>query len=127
MYISFFVNILIARPLHIYKIILSIGLNNYTASVSTTEQCLQEDGKPLFGSLTSRREDCVAALVRFSAVCSQVIQQEMVRKLCIRLLSSKCCSETSFLYYFVQIKIYIYVGKYEPVICWSGTQYGFER
>ena len=54
-----------------------------------TEQCLREEDKALFGTLSSRQADCLSALVKFSAVCSQVITSEVVKKHCVRLLSGE--------------------------------------
>ena len=54
-----------------------------------TEQCLRDEMKPLFGSLPSRQADCLSSLVKFAAVCSQVIQPDVVKKHCITLLSGQ--------------------------------------
>ena len=55
----------------------------------STEQCLRDEMKPLFGSLPSRQADCLSSLVKFAAVCSQVIQPDVVKKHCITLLSGQ--------------------------------------
>ena len=53
----------------------------------SSEQCLRQDGKPLFGCLSSRQADCLSSLVRFAAVSSQVITADVIRKHCVTLLS----------------------------------------
>ncbi|KAI0239314.1 E3 ubiquitin-protein ligase UBR2 [Lamellibrachia satsuma] len=60
-------------------------------TITATEQCLRDEGKPLFGSLPSRQGDCLSSLVKFAAVCSQVIQPDVVKKHCITLLSALVC------------------------------------
>ena len=58
-----------------------------------TEQCLRDEEKALFGTLTSRQSDCLSALVKFSAVCSQVITSEVVKRHCVTLLSGEHISK----------------------------------
>ncbi|XP_064624216.1 E3 ubiquitin-protein ligase UBR2-like isoform X2 [Lineus longissimus] len=57
-------------------------------SIQVIEQCLRAEGKPLFGSMSSRQTDCLCALVRLGAVVGQVVQPDEVRKHCIRLLTA---------------------------------------
>ena len=56
-----------------------------------SEQCLRDEEKPLFGALPSRQDDCLAAVVKFAAVCNQVIQPDIIKKHCVNLLSGKKC------------------------------------
>ncbi|XP_074663047.1 E3 ubiquitin-protein ligase UBR2-like [Tubulanus polymorphus] len=57
-------------------------------TIQTIEQCLRNEGKPLFGAMTSRQLDCLNALTKFAAVCNQVQTRELVKKHCIRLLTA---------------------------------------
>ena len=59
-----------------------------------TEQYLRDERKPLFGSSPSRNVDCINALVKFAAVCSHIMQQDVVKKHCLRLLSGKMFQKT---------------------------------
>ncbi|GAB1601270.1 E3 ubiquitin-protein ligase UBR2-like isoform X2 [Argonauta hians] len=62
--------------------------NTCAYTIQVIEQSLQHSNKPLFGSLPSRRSDCLVALVKFAAVCSQVMSADTVKQHCIRLLTA---------------------------------------
>lgn len=62
--------------------------NTCAYTIQVIEQSLQHDNKPLFGSLSSRRSDCLNALVKFAAVCGQVMPADTVKQHCIRLLTA---------------------------------------
>ncbi|XP_036362992.1 E3 ubiquitin-protein ligase UBR2 isoform X2 [Octopus sinensis] len=62
--------------------------NTCAYTIQVIEQSLQHNNKPLFGSLPSRRSDCLVALVKFAAVCSQVMSADTVKQHCIRLLTA---------------------------------------
>lgn len=53
------------------------------------EQYLRYENKPLFGASPSRNVDCINALVKFAAVCSHIMPQEVIKKHCLRLLSGE--------------------------------------
>ncbi|KAL3874810.1 hypothetical protein ACJMK2_037773 [Sinanodonta woodiana] len=56
-------------------------------TIHSTEQLLRDEEKPLFGALSTRQADCLKALVKFAATCSQGMSTETVREHCVRLLS----------------------------------------
>lgn len=47
---------------------------------------LQEEGKPLFGALSSRQMDCLYPLVSYSALCPLVSDVSMTKQHCLKLL-----------------------------------------
>jgi E3 ubiquitin-protein ligase UBR2 len=73
--------------------ILSWSTCAYT--IMATEQSLRDEGKPLSGALPSRQADCLAALVRFAAVCNQVIQPDIIKKHCVNMLSASILERSS--------------------------------
>lgn len=56
-------------------------------TIQVIEQSLRDEGKPLFGALTSRQLDCLNGLLKITAVCGQVIKPEVVKQDCVRLLA----------------------------------------
>ena len=68
---------------------LSCYLASWAFLLFISEHCLRDEGKPLFGSLSTRQADCLGALVRFAAVCNQVFQPDIIKKHCVNLLSGK--------------------------------------
>ncbi|XP_041351534.1 E3 ubiquitin-protein ligase UBR2-like isoform X2 [Gigantopelta aegis] len=64
-------------------------------TIQSVEQNLRGEGKSLFGSIPTRQADLIGSLVRFAAVCSQVMNPDMVKQNCVRLLSAliPCDSE----------------------------------
>ncbi|XP_061173944.1 E3 ubiquitin-protein ligase UBR2-like isoform X1 [Saccostrea echinata] len=61
--------------------------NTCAYTIINLEQYLRDEMKPLFGTSPSRNVDCINALVKFAAVCGQVMPQEVIKKHCLRLLS----------------------------------------
>lgn len=55
-------------------------------TIHAIENLLRDQGKPLFGELSSRQSDCLAALVRFATVCTHVTQPANLENQCHRLL-----------------------------------------
>lgn len=72
---------------HFLALYLAVTLVRYLLILFYSEQGLRDEGKPLFGELASRKVECLSAIVRFSAVCSQVLHPEIVKKHCVSLLS----------------------------------------
>lgn len=66
-----------------------LGINNY---VLISEQFLRLEQRALFGGLSSRQSDCLGALIKFAAVCGQVIPSDVIKRHCLRLLSGRYCS-----------------------------------
>ncbi|KAL5008356.1 hypothetical protein ScPMuIL_013937 [Solemya velum] len=60
--------------------------NTCAFTIQAVEQCLRYEQKPIFGSMTSRQSDCLTSLIKFAAVCSQVMTPDTVKQHCIRLL-----------------------------------------
>ncbi|XP_078001009.1 E3 ubiquitin-protein ligase UBR2-like [Glandiceps talaboti] len=56
-------------------------------TIHAIENLLRDEGKPLFGALSSRQTDCLGALVRFAAVCGNVTNTTQCKKHALRLLS----------------------------------------
>ncbi|XP_013420461.1 E3 ubiquitin-protein ligase UBR2 isoform X2 [Lingula anatina] len=63
-------------------------------TIQAIDNCLREDSKPLFGSLSSRQLDCLNALVKVACVSGQVTQPEVVKQNCVRLLSGLILQST---------------------------------
>ncbi|XP_063428523.1 E3 ubiquitin-protein ligase UBR2-like isoform X1 [Mytilus trossulus] len=61
--------------------------NTCAFTIQSIEQMLRHDQKPLFGSLSSRQSDCMGSLVRFAAVCGQVMNSDLVKQHCLKVLS----------------------------------------
>ncbi|XP_064603615.1 E3 ubiquitin-protein ligase UBR2-like isoform X2 [Liolophura sinensis] len=62
--------------------------NTCAYTLLTVEQCLREEQKPVFAALSSRQTDCLDSLVKVSAVVSQIISPDMIKRHCVRLLSA---------------------------------------
>ncbi|XP_021345433.1 E3 ubiquitin-protein ligase UBR2-like isoform X2 [Mizuhopecten yessoensis] len=65
-----------------------IAWSSCAFTLQSIEQQLNMEEKPLFGSLSSRQSDCLASLIKFACVFSQVIPQDLVKQHCLRLLSA---------------------------------------
>ncbi|XP_070569458.1 E3 ubiquitin-protein ligase UBR2-like isoform X2 [Ptychodera flava] len=57
-------------------------------TIHSVENLLREEAKPLFGSLSSRQNECLGALVRFAAACGNITNTTACRKHALRLLSA---------------------------------------
>lgn len=64
-----------------------LAWNTCAYTIINLEQYLRYENKPLFGASPSRNVDCINALVKFAAVCSHIMPQEVIKKHCLRLLS----------------------------------------
>ena len=55
------------------------------------EQMLRDEGKPLFGSLAARQNDCLRALIKFAIMSSQshLAKPELIKEHCIKQLACK--------------------------------------
>lgn len=65
------------------------NMGGYLNLLLILEQYLRYESKPLFGASPSRNVDCINALVKFAAVCSHIMPQEVIKKHCLRLLSGE--------------------------------------
>lgn len=54
-----------------------------------SEQILRQEQKPLFGSLSSRQSDCLSSVIKFAAVCGQIMNSDLVKQHCLKVLSCK--------------------------------------
>ncbi|XP_052769327.1 E3 ubiquitin-protein ligase UBR2-like isoform X1 [Mya arenaria] len=61
--------------------------NTCAFSIMSLEQQLREEGKPLFGQLSSRQSDCMRSLVKVAAAHSQTANPELTKQHCIKLLT----------------------------------------
>ncbi|XP_060594831.1 E3 ubiquitin-protein ligase UBR2-like isoform X1 [Ruditapes philippinarum] len=61
--------------------------NTCAFSIQSIEQILRDEGKPLFGQMSSRQSDCLRSLVRVAATYSPAINTDIVKQHCIKLLS----------------------------------------
>ncbi|KAJ8313258.1 hypothetical protein KUTeg_009175 [Tegillarca granosa] len=61
--------------------------NTCAFTIQTIEQFLRLEQRALFGGLSSRQSDCLGALIKFAAVCGQVIPHDVIKHHCLRLLS----------------------------------------
>ncbi|XP_078593152.1 E3 ubiquitin-protein ligase UBR2-like isoform X14 [Branchiostoma floridae x Branchiostoma japonicum] len=57
-------------------------------TIRTLEWLLRDQGKPLFGSLSSRQADCITALVRVVTVSGSLSDPQTISKSALRLLSA---------------------------------------
>uniref|UniRef100_A0A646QGC2 E3 ubiquitin-protein ligase n=1 Tax=Hemiscolopendra marginata TaxID=943146 RepID=A0A646QGC2_9MYRI len=57
-------------------------------TIHAIECLLRDQGKPLFGELSTRQTDCLNALIQVAAVCSNISSPEVMHKHAIHLLSS---------------------------------------
>ncbi|XP_050407008.2 E3 ubiquitin-protein ligase UBR2 isoform X1 [Patella vulgata] len=57
-------------------------------TIHTIEQTLQLEKKPLFGAVPSRQLDLLSSLVKYAAVCSQVMSPDTVKQHCVRVLTA---------------------------------------
>ena len=77
------------------------------------EQMLRDKGKPLFGSLAARQNDCLRALIKFAIMSSQshLAKPELIKEHCIKQLACK-------LYYFLENSLQ------RRFLCLQGTKWG---
>ncbi|XP_052273758.1 E3 ubiquitin-protein ligase UBR2-like isoform X2 [Dreissena polymorpha] len=61
--------------------------NTCAFSLMAIEQQLRDDGKPLFGQLSSRHSDCLRSLVQVASTYTQIVSPNQSNMHCIRLLS----------------------------------------
>ncbi|KAL4237392.1 hypothetical protein ACF0H5_002110 [Mactra antiquata] len=61
--------------------------NTCAFTIQSIEQILRDENKPLFGQMSSRQSDCLKSVVKVAASYSQVINPDLVKQHCIRLLS----------------------------------------
>ncbi|XP_014664856.1 PREDICTED: E3 ubiquitin-protein ligase UBR2-like isoform X1 [Priapulus caudatus] len=69
--------------------------NSCAFTIHAIEWYLRDEGKPLFGTFSSRNLDCLNALVRSAAVVSYVCSVEVLKSHCVHLLSSLIGGEHS--------------------------------
>ena len=56
-----------------------------------SEQIIRDEGKPLFGSLAARQNDCLKALIKFTVMSTQshFAKPEVIKEHCIKQLACK--------------------------------------
>uniref|UniRef100_T1JGA7 E3 ubiquitin-protein ligase n=1 Tax=Strigamia maritima TaxID=126957 RepID=T1JGA7_STRMM len=57
-------------------------------TIHSIEELLRDQGKPLFGELSTRQSDCLAALVRLASFCTTIVDAEMLREHALRLMNA---------------------------------------